>query len=401
MHPENGVSTEMYGALIVEDDRSWQQILAEILTDAGLAVDLAVNMEEAVACMRSKSHRVAVVDLSLDDRDHHNRDGLRVLDALRYHDPNCQAILLTGFATVELAVSALTEHGALTCLRKETFRRAEFRELVKRALAARRVLLSAPPMGAAAYPPGTTQGNLAGAAGAAAQEEAGLAGTAAARAALVVEDDAGWRGIFVELLTDAGFRVRLCSSVGEALGYLRRERYALAVIDLSLTGPLNYAPAPGSGAAWMEDSAGSDRTAYAGEGYAETSFRLLASTRAGGIPTIVVSGVATPADIERAYSEQGIFAYLQKQVFSRQTFLQTVKDALSVRIDHELDQLTEREREVLDLLAQGLTNKEIAEALVISTNTVKRHLKAIFEKLDIHTRSAAAARAVGGGSPGE
>ena len=43
------------------------------------------------------------------------------------------------------------------------------------------------------------------------------------------------------------------------------------------------------------------------------------------------------------------------------------------------------------------TNKEIAEALVITTNTVKRHLKAIFTKLDVHTRSAAAAKAIAAG----
>jgi DNA-binding NarL/FixJ family response regulator len=59
--------------------------------------------------------------------------------------------------------------------------------------------------------------------------------------------------------------------------------------------------------------------------------------------------------------------------------------------------LTSREREVLALLVQGLTNKEIAEALIITDNTVKRHLKAIFVKLAVNTRAAAVAKAVGAG----
>ena len=56
--------------------------------------------------------------------------------------------------------------------------------------------------------------------------------------------------------------------------------------------------------------------------------------------------------------------------------------------------LTVREREVLALLAEGMTNKQIASVLVITPNTVKRHLKAIFEKLCVRTRSAAAAKAI-------
>jgi DNA-binding NarL/FixJ family response regulator len=191
--------------------------------------------------------------------------------------------------------------------------------------------------------------------------------------ALVVEDDAGWRGILSELLLDEGFQVRVCGSYGEALGYLRREKYALAVMDLSLSS------VDWSGTAPVQDL----------EGY-----RLLASARAAGIPTMVVSGVANPADIERTYGEYGIFAFMEKQAFDRRAFRRIANEArVSTRSSSELDALTDREREVLDQLAQGMTNKEIADRLFISTNTVKRHIKAIFGKLDIHTRSAAARKA--------
>lgn len=54
--------------------------------------------------------------------------------------------------------------------------------------------------------------------------------------------------------------------------------------------------------------------------------------------------------------------------------------------------VTRREAEVLELLAQGLTNVEIANRLVISRATVRTHLENIFEKLGVHTRTAAVAR---------
>ncbi len=55
------------------------------------------------------------------------------------------------------------------------------------------------------------------------------------------------------------------------------------------------------------------------------------------------------------------------------------------------DPLTEREAEVLRLVTRGLTNREIAAELVISTGTVRKHLDNIYAKLDVHTRTSAAA----------
>jgi DNA-binding NarL/FixJ family response regulator len=48
-----------------------------------------------------------------------------------------------------------------------------------------------------------------------------------------------------------------------------------------------------------------------------------------------------------------------------------------------LDRLTQREREVLTLMAQGHANTDIAEALVISESTIAKHINAIFAKLDL------------------
>lgn len=56
--------------------------------------------------------------------------------------------------------------------------------------------------------------------------------------------------------------------------------------------------------------------------------------------------------------------------------------------------LTRREAEVLALVAQGRANAEIAGALSVSAGTVKRHLESIYGKLDVHTRTAAAAVAL-------
>jgi DNA-binding NarL/FixJ family response regulator len=51
-----------------------------------------------------------------------------------------------------------------------------------------------------------------------------------------------------------------------------------------------------------------------------------------------------------------------------------------------LDALTSRQREVVQLAARGLTNREIAEALVVTENTVATHLRLAYRKLDVSSR---------------
>ena len=62
---------------------------------------------------------------------------------------------------------------------------------------------------------------------------------------------------------------------------------------------------------------------------------------------------------------------------------------LNSRPPHPFPELTEREREVLDLLARGTSNAEIAAALVISQKTVRNHISNIFNKLQVADRAQA------------
>jgi DNA-binding NarL/FixJ family response regulator len=59
------------------------------------------------------------------------------------------------------------------------------------------------------------------------------------------------------------------------------------------------------------------------------------------------------------------------------------------------DGLSEREAEVLKLIAGGKSNREIAEQLFVSARTVERHIANIYGKIDVHSRTQATAYAFG------
>lgn len=68
------------------------------------------------------------------------------------------------------------------------------------------------------------------------------------------------------------------------------------------------------------------------------------------------------------------------------------------RLRKSLDQLTPRELEILDHISRGLSTKEIASQLNLSDRTISSHLRKIYDKLQVHSRSAAVSRFLQGNS---
>jgi len=76
-------------------------------------------------------------------------------------------------------------------------------------------------------------------------------------------------------------------------------------------------------------------------------------------------------------------------------FSQIARDAIVAGRPRVLEsvRMTPREREVINLIAEGLSNKEIAQRLNVATHTVKSHVRNVMEKLTLHTRLQIAAYA--------
>jgi len=120
-------------------------------------------------------------------------------------------------------------------------------------------------------------------------------------------------------------------------------------------------------------------------------------------PIVIISGVANDWDIAQSF-RHGVMGFIPKTYSSTQmleALHQVLKgerylppedaERVSAFLDDRDEELrvTKRQREILALLAQGLTNKAIARQLDISDNTVRVHLATIFKILGVSTRTEA------------
>jgi DNA-binding NarL/FixJ family response regulator len=194
---------------------------------------------------------------------------------------------------------------------------------------------------------------------------------------LLVDDHALFRVMLSRLLdTDRDFRVVAhCSSTSEALEVLVRHRIDLILLDYDL-------------------------------GNKQTGFQFIRAARDagyGGRIFIVTAGM-TDADYVRALGQGVCGIFLKhsspelltdaiRRVMAGETWIdQRCVQALVEAVENEgrqahRDQLTERERQVLKGVFEGLSNKEIGAHLNISEASVKSALQQLFVKTGVRTRS--------------
>jgi two-component system response regulator NreC len=109
-------------------------------------------------------------------------------------------------------------------------------------------------------------------------------------------------------------------------------------------------------------------------------FEMLNAGASGYIPKR-----AAPDDLVsaiRAVSQGNVFLHSTLAKFLMKEMVDQPASASTPAVE----ELTPREREVLTYIAEGYTNREIAEALVISVKTVDRHRENIMQKLNLHSR---------------
>ncbi|HZS23733.1 MAG TPA: response regulator transcription factor [Gaiellaceae bacterium] len=182
------------------------------------------------------------------------------------------------------------------------------------------------------------------------------------------------------LQRDGGFDVTEAATVEQLLAAAERDRPDLCLVDLDLP--------PSGGCTAVRQLARASSTAAIVWSFDPTPEVVLAAVRAGA-----------HGFLHKAISQQGLVRALRGAARGEAP-LQRDLASMMIEAIHGHDEradargrvalLSLREREVLELVAGGARNKDVAAVLAISEFTVKRHVQNILQKLALPTRGAAA-----------
>lgn len=181
---------------------------------------------------------------------------------------------------------------------------------------------------------------------------------------LIVDGDDEHRTQLGALLAADGFNFRGAGSGDEGLARALQERPRLALIEINIAGMCGY-----------------------------ELLRRLRDVFGDGLPVVFMSGERTESFDRVAGMLLGADDYVSKP-FAPDELLARIRRLIhssSPTLPPRAATLTARERDVLELLAAGNSQPEIADALEIAPKTCGKHIERILEKLDVHSRAQAVA----------
>ena len=192
---------------------------------------------------------------------------------------------------------------------------------------------------------------------------------------LLVDDHALFRESVARLLAaEPGFRiVAHCSSVEEALEKLRKARVDIVLLDFDL--------GQHDGREFMRLAA---QQGFSGKVLVVTAG--VQKEQAADLIRSGISGIFMKHD-SAALLIEGVRDVLAGKVWFDRELLQEAMTATGHQQESQAERFTERERQVLSGVFEGLVNKEIAERIGVSESSVKATLQQLFSKTGVRTRS--------------
>lgn len=196
---------------------------------------------------------------------------------------------------------------------------------------------------------------------------------------VVVDDHAMFRrGVIAELAAGGPGVVAVvgeAADVDEAVAVVARHQPDVVLLDVHLPG--------GGGVEVMRRSSAPD-TRYLALSVSDAAEDVIGTIRGGarGYVTKTITGPELVDAIKRVSDGDAVFSP-RLAGFVLDAFSGSIEVAT---VDEDLDRLTEREREVMRLIARGYSYKEVAKELFISIKTVETHMSAVLRKLQLSSR---------------